>query len=171
MLAGERPPLPAFFVDPRYTLLLSQCWNDQPELRPNMGYVCRVLESCWEGSIHRHIFATSNYLNMAPLREFHQSENKRLEYQLRLTTANISSFGSRGSMSGPGSVSRSSLSPSALAALSIFKQESGWANLDSNIDAAHMVIAPESPHLVLEIGKKWTQVCLLICCICDDTLT
>lgn len=74
-------------------------------------------------------------------------------------------------MSGPGSVSRSSLSPSALAALSIFKQESGWANLDSNIDAAHMVIAPESPHLVLEIGKKWTQVCLLICCICDETLT
>jgi hypothetical protein len=107
VLRGVRPEVPSF-IDDRYTKLLVQCWSDDPDQRPSISTVVNALQEYWEGSIHRYIFSTQFIVDSQQIMDFYNSENKRLEYQLRLTNKSFSSFGagSRGSIGGVGPTAR-----------------------------------------------------------------
>jgi hypothetical protein len=53
---------------------------------------------------------------------------------------------------------RSTLSPAAVTALAPLKEEKKWSFLENGADGPYIVISSTTPNLVLDIGKKWTQV-------------
>jgi len=172
VLDGFRPPIPASFPEPRYTSLITRCWDADPSARPAMSEVVIALRICWEGSLHRHLFSTPHLVDLPVIQEAYDMECERQDYVTSMNQSFSYYRGSASSVSGIASPSRappSARSKGALAnrlppseavikALAPLQQEKKLLTLDTLCGATHVLVSSESPYIVLWAGNKWPQI-------------
>jgi hypothetical protein len=169
---------PKVYVDPMYIDIMTRGWSSDPNARPNIHIICRVLRQCYMNTLHRFIGETPFIINYDQL---HDESLKKAFTQQFLSTSSSGGMmpGSGGAVNTkPGannhllhselnisprfnssyltnSFGKITPSKELIESVNAMKLDKNWSKLEG--DGSYIVLSPYQPFYMVWATKKWTQ--------------